>query len=253
MKSIDKDGPNAETSEPAEAGSGAMRVRVWDPWIRGIHWTLVAGFLVAYLTQGEPLAAHTWAGYAITVALILRILWGFVGPGEARFSRLRVGPGAVFGHLCGLVTGTARRHIGHSPAGAAMTLALLLSLTATVALGLATLAVETGKGPLAPVLATGETDSFEVLNTARATGWEEKAQEASEAYGEGHEASDEGPGAGDAEGLEEAHELAANLSLFLIVVHIVGVFVASLAHRENLIFGMIHGRKRQAVPAGNSD
>ena len=44
--------------------------------------------------------------------------------------------------------------------------------------------------------------------------------------------------------LEEIHELLATLILCLAGVHIAGVIVESLRHRENLVTAMIDGRKR---------
>jgi cytochrome b len=43
--------------------------------------------------------------------------------------------------------------------------------------------------------------------------------------------------------LEEAHELAANGLLALVLVHLVGVVVGSWVHRENLVRSMLTGRK----------
>jgi len=45
------------------------------------------------------------------------------------------------------------------------------------------------------------------------------------------------------EWLEELHEGAAGTMLTLVVVHVLGVVVSSLLHRENLVYSMITGYK----------
>mgnify|MGYP001161542093 CR=1 FL=1 len=48
----------------------------------------------------------------------------------------------------------------------------------------------------------------------------------------------------EAKWLEEAHDVLANGALVLIGLHVVGVFLASLEHHENLVKSMFTGRKR---------
>jgi len=43
--------------------------------------------------------------------------------------------------------------------------------------------------------------------------------------------------------MEEAHEAAASALLAVVIVHIAGVFVSSLLHRENLVRAMVTGTK----------
>jgi cytochrome b len=53
-----------------------------------------------------------------------------------------------------------------------------------------------------------------------------------------------GAATGGAEWLEEAHEVLAWTFLAAVVVHVVGVVLSSVLHRENLVTAMITGGKR---------
>jgi cytochrome b len=208
-------------------------VQVWDPIVRIGHWVIVAAFAVAYITEGEPEWLHTYAGYAIAATVLIRVIWGFAGPRHARFADFVRGPGAVFGYLRDLVTGKSKRHLGHSPAGGAMTLALLAMLAFTAFTGMANLAAEEGEGPLAGIIARAPS---EATAGAPAVGTEE-AEEGEEYEG--------GEGGEREEGFwTELHEVGANLTLLLIILHVGGVIAASIVHRENLPRSMVTGTKR---------
>ncbi|MHC2289476.1 cytochrome b/b6 domain-containing protein [Bradyrhizobium barranii] len=124
-------------SNTIEAG-GAMppaTVKVWDPFVRIFHWSLVATFVIAYATGDEIERVHLAAGYAIAALLTLRIIWGFVGPRHARFSNFVRPPREVLAYLRDVVMLRATRYLGHNPAGGAMIVALLAALVGTCATG----------------------------------------------------------------------------------------------------------------------
>jgi cytochrome b len=208
------------------AAENARTVRVWDAFIRVAHWLLVVGFFTAYLTEDDLLTAHVSAGYLVGSVVLLRVIWGFIGPEHARFGNFAYGPVKAVRYLGGLLRGHAERYLGHSPAGGAMVLLLLISLAGTVWSGLTVYAYDRGAGPLAPLLAS------EPAVPERA----ELARVAPESV----------PGPESAEEFwEEVHELFANFTLALVVLHIGGVLLASYMHRENLARAMVTGNKRE--------
>lgn len=196
-------------------------VRVWDPFVRVAHGVLVLGFAIAWLTEGKPAWLHEWAGYAVGATVALRVAWGFAGPREARFASFVVRPSAALTYLRLLVTLRAPRHLGHSPAGGIMVVALLASLAVTTATGVAYLGASRDRGPLAPLLGA------------------EAARLQAEAAARG-EARVRRP----ARWLKQVHEAAADVTLLLVIAHVGGVALASFAHRENLPRAMLTGRKR---------
>jgi cytochrome b len=181
-------------------------VRVWDPLVRLFHWSLAASFTIAFLTEDDLLVLHVWAGYTIFGLILVRLLWGFVGTRHTRWSDFVKEPGEIMAYLKDAVRFRAARHLGHNPAGGAMVIALLVSLTATGLSGLAVYGAQELSGPLAPML-SGLPESWAHL-------------------------------------LEDFHEVLANLTLLLVVLHLVGVAFTSLVHRENLVKSMITGLKR---------
>jgi cytochrome b len=78
---------------------------------------------------------------------------GLIGPEHARFVSVVRGQGTVFDYLAGLVRFSSRRYVGHSPAGGAMVVALLVSIAATSVTGTANLTITEGKRPLFTLVA----------------------------------------------------------------------------------------------------
>jgi cytochrome b len=219
------------------AAKAVVNVPVWDAFIRVAHWLLVLSFFVAYLMEDE-LAVHVWAGYVVGTIVVLRVVWGFIGPEYARFSNFLYSPAKIFGYLGGLFRRSTARYLGHSPAGGAMVLLLLVSLGATVWSGLTVYAYDQGAGPLAKVL-VGETPARGASVSERENR-EGDVPPASAAVGRPVDSAFEA----QEEYWEELHELFANLTLVLVVLHIAGVLLASFVHRENLPWAMVTGTKR---------
>jgi cytochrome b len=262
MHDIELDQPGTDRSgaraDPSPAVPAVREVRVWDIAVRLAHWLLVAGFVTAYLTEGEEdvITIHTWAGYTVAAIVVWRVLWGFVGPEHARFRNFVRGPRAVFGYLAGLVRGGNgrggnARYLGHNPAGGAMVLLLLASLAVTTGSGLTLYAVQEGAGPLAGIVgAGGAGDAAGGRATPADPAYADEARPAYAAREEGEEQEEREDGEGEAGGegagewLGEVHELFANLSLFLVLLHVAGVVASSIAHGENLPRAMVTGTKR---------
>ncbi|PCH93737.1 MAG: cytochrome B [Gammaproteobacteria bacterium] len=180
---------------------------VWDPLVRIFHWTLVVAFSVAFISEDDYLTIHSWAGYTILSLLTIRIFWGFVGTKYAKFSNFVFPKQDITQFIKDTFSLKAKRYLGHNPAGGAMVIILIFSLLFTAGSGLVIFAIEEGQGPLVFLL------------------------------------SDISPYWGDI--IEEVHEFFANFVLFLIAVHITGVIIESLIHRENLIKSMFTGLKRR--------
>jgi cytochrome b len=105
-----------------------------------------------------------------------------------------------------------------------MVIALIVCLAGTVATGVNAYG-ERGKGPLAA----------------------DGAAIATVAHAEENEGGSEAEGAEDKRSIvSELHGALANITLALVVLHVLGVGLASYAHRENLVSAMLTGKKRAA-------
>jgi len=139
----------------------SAEVRVWDPFVRIFHWTVVAAFTIAYLTEDDLLTVHVWAGYVVGVLVVARIVWGFVGSPHARFSDFLYAPATAFSYVRDLLRFRGARYLGHSPGGGTMVIVLLVFLAATVITGLVVYGGDQQAGPLAAMFTKDFGESFE--------------------------------------------------------------------------------------------
>ncbi len=204
--------------------SASSEIKVWDPLVRLFHWSLVAAFVIAYLTGDELEEVHVLAGYFIAGLVVFRLIWGVIGTQHARFSDFVFRPATVIAYLKDILAFRARRYIGHNPAGGAMVIALLISLSLATLSGMKLYAVEENAGPLAVI----QLDNISPVATAM-------ADEDEDEHDEGEEESV----------WEEVHEFFVNFTLLLVLVHLAGVALSSVAHGENLPRAMVTGKKRQ--------
>ena len=116
-------------THPPQAATAPAMLRVWDPVVRLFHWGLVALFVTAYATSELGGLAHGAAGYGILGLLVVRVIWGFVGPRHARFSDFVRPPAVVWSCLKRVARRRAPRNIGHNLAGGVMVLALIAVLS----------------------------------------------------------------------------------------------------------------------------
>jgi cytochrome b len=162
---------------------------VWDLPTRFFHWLFAGSFAVAFLTsEVESLfALHVFAGLLMLVLIAFRLIWGLVGSRYARFSSFPLNPVAAAKYSLEVAKGSARRYVGHNPAGSLAIYAMILLGLVTAASGLATLL--------------------------------------------------------GGESFEDVHEAIAWGMLTVVGIHLFGVLVESLVHRENLAKSMVDGRK----------
>ncbi len=199
-------------------------IQVWDRGVRIFHWSLVFFFTLSYLTGDEIETVHVYSGYTIIALLVFRIVWGFVGPQHARFSDFVRPPAAVIDYLKRLKAGNPPHYLGHNPAGGAMILALLLSLSLTTFSGLKAYAAE-GHGPLA-------SNEFSLVSPAYAD------------HDDDDEVGEDGKKKKKDEFWAEVHEVMGNITLSLVILHILGVIVSSRLEGQNLARAMVTGEKK---------
>ncbi len=175
-------------------------IKVWSLPTRLLHWTLVSSFVVAFYTAPHEMMRniHVYAGYLAGSVIIVRWLYGFLMKDFSAFRRFRPNPSAGLTYITNMLTGKAKRYLGHNPAGA-------LAIYTMLALG--SLTVITGYMSFNDIVLP-----FGMI---------------------------------DEDKMQDFHNFVANTWLGIVALHLIGVTVGSLVHKENLVLAMVTGYKRR--------
>jgi cytochrome b len=106
-----------------------QEVKVWDFFVRILHWSLVGGVFGAWITREGDDILHVQFGYLVLGIVAVRIIWGFVGFRHARFVDFVRSPRETISYLRSIIGRREPRHLGHNPLGGWMILALLATIT----------------------------------------------------------------------------------------------------------------------------
>ncbi len=181
--------------------------RVWDLPVRIIHWSLVALFILAWLTSNAGdrwLDIHVFAGYAMSGLILFRLFWGFVGTWYARFSQFSYSPMQAWRYAISVLKGHPQSYVGHNPAGSWAVYLLLSGLFLVVISGFFVFGAEEGHGITQSLF-------------AHVIDWLAR----------------------------NAHKILAWSMLAIVLIHITGVFVESHLLKEKLVLSMINGCKQR--------
>lgn len=114
------------TPSTPSAAPTTHSVKVWDPFVRIFHWSLVTCIVLNQFVLEAGETAHEWAGYTASALVLLRLVWGFVGSRHARFADFFPTPQRLGRHLQALRRGEQPHYDGHNPLGALMMLTLMV-------------------------------------------------------------------------------------------------------------------------------
>ena len=229
---------------------------VWQLPVRCCHWIIVLAFLFLSLTGTMILfekymavggqnkimlkTVHVYAGYLLGTALLVRIIWGFVGNPASRWTRILPVNRQFFielrSYISAIRTAQPRVYAGHNPLGRLMVTALMLLLVAQVITGLFIGGADVYAWPLGDMfrqwVAEAGVDPSSLVpgdrkgvNTARYN--EMRAIRAP---------------------IRLTHEYIFYALASLVVLHIAGVIWTEVRERVPLVSAMISGRKQFPQP-----
>lgn len=203
--------------------------RRWDPVVKFTHWSVAIAVLANAVITEEGSIAHVWVGYALAAVLGLRLLWGIIGPHEARFRAFPPSPGRALEHINAIKAGRQTHHASHNPLGALMVYTIWGTLGVIIASGIAMSGIP-------------DRSPFARSATAQLEG-EAGGDRFGEPERSGDEEEDEEGEEGEEGALGEVHEVAVNLLYLLILLHLAGVLFESRRSGRHIVMAMLPGQR----------
>lgn len=224
--------------------SSEVAPRRWDLVVRATHWLVAGAVLTNSLITEEGSDWHIWVGYGLAAVLLVRFLWGIIGPQEARFSAFPPSPRRAIHYISLIMDGRVGRHRSHNPLGALMVYALWATLIVIIASGVAM-----AGSPLEPQAT--QRQAAEGAMTPRSTilpgGHSQIEDDGDE---EAHEPDDQdenlkGDDKDDHEEgvISEIHEAAVTFLYGLILLHLAGVAFETRRAGRQIIMAMLPKRR----------
>lgn len=210
----------------------------WDPLVKLTHWGIGALVVVNALVVEEGSGWHIWAGYTLAALLAVRLLWGLVGPKEARFSAFPFSPRRALDHIAELRRGKTSQHRSHNPLGALMVYTLWLCLGVIVATGIAMAGPPPANPNTSEEAYEREFAGGERYREDEGEDEDEDEDEGRDSIGGEHAEEHEEEGA-----IQEIHEIAVNLLYVLIGLHVLGVLFETRRSGRGLVLSMLPGRR----------
>ncbi|RXJ97953.1 cytochrome B [Arcobacter sp. CECT 8986] len=166
---------------------------IWSLPTRVFHWLFTVIILIAFLTDDDKLLFyHAIAGYSIFILLMFRFSWGYIGPKFSKFKDFDLNIKSVKSFIKSLFIKDSE-YLGHNPLASYVMISMLIITTLIVITGVFTYGIEEKKGIL----------SFLGYSFLK-----------------------------DFKSMDNIHEFFANLLLFLIGLHLIGIVIDKLLHKQ---------------------
>lgn len=178
---------------------------IWSLPTRVFHWLFALLILIAFLSDDDKyLKLHAVAGYSILILLAFRVAWGYFGPKYSLFKDFTLDKAKLIEFIKQIFS-SEQKYIGHNPMASYVMIGILITVFLIILSGAFALGIQEGKG----VFSFLHISFFKKMKL-----------------------------------FKEIHEFFANILLFLISAHLLGVIFDRLFHSKyNTLNSIFNGYK----------